>query len=59
LLWQVRAAPLQYVRFLNEANERLFLIRNGGSYEFLHVTFRDYMARVHGPNANFTPRTVS
>jgi NACHT domain len=45
-------APLRYVRFLNEATERLFLIRHGGSYEFLHVTFRDYMARVHAPNAN-------
>jgi hypothetical protein len=51
-IWLLRVAPLRYVRFLNEATERLFLIRHGGSYEFLHVTFRDYMARVHAPNAN-------
>lgn len=45
-------APLRYVRFLNEATERLFLVRHGGSYEFLHVTFRDYMVAAHGPNEN-------
>jgi len=51
-LWWFRLAPLQYVRFLAEATERLFLIRRGGSHGFLHITFRDYMANVHGPNAD-------
>ncbi len=40
--------PAAYVRFLNEAVERLFLIRRGGSYEFIHLTFRDYMAAKYG-----------
>ena len=50
-LWGLGSAPLRYVRFLNEAAERLFLIRRGGSYEFFHLTFRDYMAETHGPKA--------
>jgi hypothetical protein len=51
-LWRLRLVPLRYVRFLNEATERLFLIRLGGSYEFFHATFRDYMASTCGPNAS-------
>jgi hypothetical protein len=42
-------APLGYVPFLNEAAQRLFLIRRGGSYEFFHITFRDYMAHAYDP----------
>ncbi len=37
-------APLRYVRFLREADDRLFLVERGNSYEFIHLTFRDYMA---------------
>jgi hypothetical protein len=48
LLWRYGVAPLRYVRSLNEAAERLFLNRRGGSYEFFHVTFRDYMADAYG-----------
>jgi hypothetical protein len=51
LLWYRGYAPLSYVGFLDETVERLFLIRRGGSYEFLHITFRDYMARTHGPDS--------
>ena len=50
-LWGLDFAPLRYVPFLNEAAERLFLIRRGGSYEFFHLTFRDYMADAYGPKA--------
>jgi hypothetical protein len=49
LLLRDGVAPLLYVRFLNEAAERLFLTRRGGSYEFFHLTFRDYMADTYGP----------
>lgn len=49
ILWREGSAPLQYVPFLNEATERLFLTRRGGSYEFFHLTFRDYMANAYGP----------
>jgi hypothetical protein len=48
LLWWDGVAPLRYVRFMNEASERLFLTRRGGSYEFFHLTFRDYMADTYG-----------
>lgn len=46
-LWLYGVAPLRYVRLLNEGTERLFLIRRGGSYEFFHLTFRDYLAERH------------
>jgi DNA polymerase III delta prime subunit len=48
VLWRRGVTPAAYVRFLNESVERLFLIRRGGTYEFIHVTFRDYMAARHG-----------
>jgi DNA polymerase III delta prime subunit len=48
VLWRRGVMPAKYVRFLNESVERLFLIRRGGTYEFIHVTFRDYMAARHG-----------
>jgi len=49
-LWVRRAAPLRHARFLNETTERLFLIRRGDSYGFLHITLRDHVARVYGPS---------
>jgi DNA polymerase III delta prime subunit len=48
LLWREGHVPLRYVDFLNEATDRLFLMRRGGTYEFFHLTFRDYMAKAHG-----------
>ncbi len=48
LLRRYGFAPFRYVRFLNEASERLFLTRRGGTYEFFHLTFRDYMADTYG-----------
>lgn len=44
-------APLAYVRFLDEAVDRLLLVRRGGTYEFMHVTLRDYMAKCCGDDA--------
>jgi hypothetical protein len=46
--WLRGFVPLRYTRFLNEAVDRLFLIRRGTAYEFLHLTLRDYMAERHG-----------
>jgi hypothetical protein len=48
LLWRKGRIPFAYTRFLNEAVDRLFLTRRGGSYEFIHLTFRDYMAARYG-----------
>jgi hypothetical protein len=58
LLWWRDLAPLMYVQFLNETVERLFLIRRGGSYEFLHLTFRDYIATNYGPGSQSSPQTL-
>jgi hypothetical protein len=57
LLWCQGVAPLRYVRFLNEAAQRLFLIRRGGNYEFFHLTFRDYMATAYRPASNAGSQT--
>lgn len=37
-------APLNYVRFLDEAVDRLFLRRTGSGYIFVHRLLRDYFA---------------
>jgi hypothetical protein len=58
LLWSSDVAPLWYVRFLNEAVERLLLVRHGGSYEFFRVTFRDYEADVYG-HTNSAPHLAA
>jgi hypothetical protein len=49
LLWMGHKLPLRSIHFFKEAAARLFLIQRGGSYEFVHPTFRDYFAEVHGP----------
>jgi DNA polymerase III delta prime subunit len=43
-LWQSRSAPLNYVAFLEQAKELLFLRRVGGGYIFSHRLLRDYFA---------------
>lgn len=43
-LWQSRSAPLNYVAFLNEAKDLLFLRQVGGGYIFTHRLLRDYFA---------------
>jgi hypothetical protein len=44
LLWMYRAAPLNYVRFLDYASERLILRKVGGGYIFIHRMVLDYFA---------------
>ncbi len=53
--WAVRAqlqrldlAPRPYVKFLDEAAAMLFLRKTGGTYQFFHVTFRDFVAETYG-----------
>ena len=53
--WAVRAqlqrlglAPRHYVKFLDEAAAMLFLRKTGGTYQFFHVTFRDFVAETYG-----------
>jgi hypothetical protein len=44
LLWRSRAMPWHYVRFLEEASERILLQKVGGGYRFIHPLFLDYFA---------------
>ena len=44
LLWQSGVMPWHYVRFLEEATERILLQRVGGGYRFIHPLFLDYFA---------------
>jgi|GEM_PF-6930774 len=48
LLWHRRIAPLRYVRFLEQCADARLLKRVGGSYQFFHREFRDYVARRYG-----------
>jgi WD40 repeat protein len=48
LLWWFKLTPFRYVHFLNQSVALLFLVRRGGSYEFFHATFRDYMSDTYG-----------
>lgn len=49
VLWKNRLAPLQYVRFLEYAVERLFLRRVGGGYIFVHRMLMEYFASLPQP----------
>lgn len=40
-------APLRYIRFLDEATERLFLRRAGSSYIFVHRLLLEHFAELH------------
>jgi hypothetical protein len=44
LLVRNRAAPWKYIRFLDEATDRLFLRKVGGGYVFVHRLLLDYFA---------------
>jgi hypothetical protein len=44
VLWRDGAMPLNYVRFLDYATERVFLIRAGGGYIFVHRLLQEYFA---------------
>jgi hypothetical protein len=50
LLWQSGVMPWRYVRFLEDAYERILLQHVGGGYRFIHPLFQEYFA---------TPRTGS
>jgi len=44
LLWRSGAMPWHYIRFLEEASERILLLKVGGGYRFIHPLFFDYFA---------------
>ena len=49
LLWCGGAMPWRYVRFLEEARERILLQRVGGGYRFIHPLFQEYFASLGTP----------
>jgi hypothetical protein len=44
LLVRTRAAPWKYIRFLDEATDRLLLRKVGGGFVFMHRLLLDYFA---------------
>jgi hypothetical protein len=44
LLWRNDYAPLNYIRFLDYAAERVFLRKVGGGYIFTHRLLMEYFA---------------
>ena len=44
-LWRNKSAPLNYVRFLEFAVDRIFLYRVGGGYIFIHRSLAEYFAK--------------
>lgn len=48
-LWRNGSAPLNYVRFLDHAVERIFLHRVGGGYAFVHRELLEHFAQRHRP----------
>lgn len=51
LLWRNGSAPLNYIRFLDYAAERLFLRKVGGGYIFIHRMLLDYFATLYPSNS--------
>jgi hypothetical protein len=51
LLVRNRAAPWNYVRFLDETTDRLILRKVGGGYVFVHRLLLDYFADLQGVEA--------
>jgi hypothetical protein len=50
VLWMTRSAPVNYVRFLDHAVERLFLRKVGGGYIFIHRMLLEYFALLAEPH---------
>src|SRR5712692_2787611 len=44
LLWQSGTMPWHYIRFLEEASQRILFLKIGGGYLFIHPLFLDYFA---------------
>ena len=64
VVWLTRAAPLNYVRFLDASSDRLFLRKVGGGYIFTHRLLMEYFASLvtmpkadqHTPEIKATPK---
>jgi hypothetical protein len=60
LLVYNKAAPWQYIRFLNDATDSLFLRRAGSGYLFVHRLLQEHLAEPGGqPSIHPTPQLNS
>jgi hypothetical protein len=59
LLTRNQAAPWKYVRFLDEATDRLLLRKVGGGYVFVHRLLLDYFADLQSNGAAGSMRQAS
>jgi len=60
ILWRSGAVTWHYVRFLEEAHERILLQRVGSGYRFIHPLLQDYFASLGtGISANTQSRPSS
>ena len=60
LLWRNDYAPLNYVRFLDYATERVFLRKVGGGYIFTNRLLMEYFAMLPAPGeTGAAPRAVA
>jgi hypothetical protein len=55
LLWRSGAVPGNYVRFLDEATERILLRKVGGGYIFVHRLLLEYFAGLEAPGDEHRP----
>jgi hypothetical protein len=56
-LWLSRSAPLNYVAFLSDAKDLLFLRQVGGGYIFTHRLLREYFASLSEIEKRSEPKT--
>ena len=47
ILWTYKLAPVNYVSFLDHAVKRVFLLRVGGGYIFIHRMVMEYFASLN------------
>jgi hypothetical protein len=46
-LWRTEILPWNLIKFLDEADERVFLHKTGGSYRFIHLQLLEYFASLN------------
>jgi hypothetical protein len=51
ILWYNNYAPLHYIHFLDYATARIFLLKVGGGYMFVHRMLLEYFAAMHQTSA--------
>jgi hypothetical protein len=58
VLWYDNVAPLNYIRFLDYARDRIFLRKVGGGCAFVHRMLLEYFAAMHSTSVTQKNRTI-